>query len=387
MKSLGYSRKKRSSQPFFHEICSCEVQLPAAFAFCQTQRYMLLRKPKLDVKMSFWVVSCCSSKQFLNETHTVSLTDIFFRRAGPKCHRRQTCGDNAGSEKSRVTSVGAWNEIPWVDDIVFLWKNMQNALQNALQNGAVEAFFLARFLYDFWKLPIRSRMVSWNWCCSGQARAWKGLSWMERTGNVHRQLVQKDLSCKVYGLPSREPTYPFPTHFCRLFSFSQGGTCDRSLKGMWWVENLRMEKPSLLMPSCPYFQCYQLKLWDVSVSSLCLAQDLLKGMNCRISLWYTVPETNIFAPENWWYSIFGCELLVSGRVSQKPTKSWYMWKKSGLTSRSGGLLIFNSSTAQLYGRGAGPKDALKLLAAESPVTLVPAPKCRGIWRYQMLHWY
>ena len=328
--------------------------------------------------MSRWAFEwflCCSFKQFLNETHIFDWH--FFRRAGPKCHRRQTCGDNGRKSIFRVASVDAsWNPMSFFEKTCKMPSKWRRGSVFLLQDSGMISW-----------LPIRSRLVSWNWCCSGQARAFGGLSWTERTGNVHRQLVPNDLSCKVYGLPSREPTYAFPTHFCRLLSFSQGGTCGRSRKGMWWVENLRMEKPSLLMPSCPYFKCYQLKLWDVSVSSLCLAQDLLKGMNCRISLWYTVPETNIFAPENWWYCIFRCELLVSGRVSQKPIKSWYMWKKSGLTSRSGGLLIFNSSTAQLYGRGAGPKDALKLLAAESPVTLVPAPKCRGIWRYQMLHWY
>ena len=339
--------------------------------------------------MSRWVFEwflCCSSKQFLNETHIFDWQ--FFQACWSKMPQAANLwGQHAGSEKSLewLQLMLEMKSHEWM--ILCFFEKHAKCLAKCLAKWQWKRRFFGKILYDFWKLPIRSRMVSWNWCCSGQARAFGGLSWTERTGNVHRQLVPNDLSCKVYGLPSREPTYAFPTHFCRLLSFSQGGTCGRSRKGMWWVENLRMEKPSLLMPSCPYFKCYQLKLWDVSVSSLCLAQDLLKGMNCRISLWYTVPETNIFAPENWWYCIFRCELLVSGRVSQKPIKSWYMWKKSGLTSRSGGLLIFNSSTAQLYGRGAGPKDALKLLAAESPVTLVPAPKCRGIWRYQMLHWY
>ena len=282
----------------------------------------LLRKPKLDVKMSFWVVFMLFIKTVPEWNTYLSLT-IFSGVLVQNATGGKPVGITLGVKTPEWLQL-MFHEIPWVDDIVFLWKTFKMPCKMA----PWKRFFGKRFLYDIWKLPIRSRMVSWNWCCSGQARAWKGLSWMERTGNVHRQLVQKDLSCRVYGFPSREPTYPFPTHFCRLFSFSQSGTCDRSLKGMWWVENFRMEKPSLLMPSCPYFQCYQLKLWDVSVSSLCLAQDLLKGMNCRISLWYTLPETNIFAPENRWYCIFRCELLVSGRVSQKPIKSWYMWKNN-----------------------------------------------------------
>ena len=40
------------------------------------------------------------------------------------------------------------------------------------------------------------------------------------------------------------------------------------------------------------------------------------------------------------------------------------------SARSQGLLVFNSSQ-RLYGRGAGPPDALRLLAEGSPVTLAP----------------
>lgn len=196
---------------------------PSSLCLCQTQRYMLLRKPKLDVKMSFWVVSCCSSKQFLNETHTVSLTDIFFRRAGPKCHRRQTCGDNAGSEKSRVTSVGAWNEIPWVDDIAFLWKNMQNALQNALQNGAVEAFF--------WQdscMISESSQSDLGWSPEigavagrqGHERVWAGWNELETcTGNLYKRICP--VKCMVY--PPGNQHIPSQRTFVDYFPFPKVG--------------------------------------------------------------------------------------------------------------------------------------------------------------------
>jgi hypothetical protein len=46
------------------------------------------------------------------------------------------------------------------------------------------------------------------------------------------------------------------------------------------------------------------------------------------------------------------------------------------SARSQGLLLFNSS-GRLYGRGAGPQDALQLLAEGSPVSLVPQLKKAG----------
>jgi len=63
-----------------------------------------------------------------------------------------------------------------------------------------------------------------------------------------------------------------------------------------------------------------------------------------------------------WFVSQGRCVLVQNATGWSP-------EIGAVAGRSGGLLIFNSSTAQLYGRGAGPKDALKLLAAESPVTL------------------
>eukprot|EP00435_Cladocopium_sp_Y103_P010810 s1932_g2.t2 len=44
-------------------------------------------------------------------------------------------------------------------------------------------------------------------------------------------------------------------------------------------------------------------------------------------------------------------------------------EEGAVAGRSQGLLIFNSSTERLYGRGAGPPDALQLLAEGSPVSL------------------
>ncbi len=99
-----------------------------------------------------------------------------------------------------------------------------------------------------------------------------------------------------------------------------------------------------------------------------------KEMNCRTvfdNLWYISNTIKL------WYMI---------HVYTPPILFKHWPAISTSYTRSGGLLIFNSSTAQLYGRGAGPKDALTLLAEESPVSLVPAPKCsKGVWRCQMLH--
>ena len=107
----------------------------------------LLRKPKLDVKMSFWVVFMLFIKT-VPEWNTYLFTDNFFRRAGPKCHRRQTCGDNAGSENSRVTSV----DVSWNPMSGWYRVSLKN-IQNALQNGAVEAFFWQNIPVWYLKAP------------------------------------------------------------------------------------------------------------------------------------------------------------------------------------------------------------------------------------------
>ena len=65
MKSLWGTQGRNVHLSRCNEICSCEVQLPAAFAFCQTQGYMAPQKAKTrcqdELLSGFYVVHQNSS--------------------------------------------------------------------------------------------------------------------------------------------------------------------------------------------------------------------------------------------------------------------------------------------------------------------------------------
>lgn len=121
-----------------NEICSCEVQLPAAFAFCQTQRYMLLRKPKTrcqdELLSGFYVVHSNSSWM-----KHISLTDTFSGVLVQNATGGKPVGITVGSQFLEWLQL-MLHEIPWVS----LKKHAK-----CLQNGAVEAFFYCKILVWF----------------------------------------------------------------------------------------------------------------------------------------------------------------------------------------------------------------------------------------------